>query len=194
MLKFISRFFYKYRFIISEIFHKKIIPLSCEFVRPDQIELAPKVYVGHHSTFCCHRNKISIGKNSKIYPFVLIEAINEGVIIGENSTVNQFSIIRAYGKVDIGKGVRIGPSVQILALNHVFSDPKLWIYEQGITGTGISIQDNVWIGGNAIILDGVNIGKNCIIGAGSVVTKNIPSNSLAVGNPCKVIKKIVSKI
>jgi maltose O-acetyltransferase len=54
----------------------------------------------------------------------------------------------------------------------------------------VTIGNNVWIGGGAIICPGVSIGDNCTIGAGSVVTKDIPSNSIAVGNPCKVIKSI----
>ncbi|WP_404441898.1 hypothetical protein LG307_11355 [Sutcliffiella horikoshii] len=54
----------------------------------------------------------------------------------------------------------------------------------------VTIGDNVWIGGNAVILPGVTIGDNAVIGAGSVVTKSIPENSLAVGNPCKVVKEI----
>ena len=54
----------------------------------------------------------------------------------------------------------------------------------------IKIGNNVWIGGNVIVLPGVNIGDNVVIGAGSVVNKDIPSNSMAVGIPCKVIKKI----
>ena len=54
----------------------------------------------------------------------------------------------------------------------------------------IEVGNNVWIGGNVVVLPGVKIGDNCVIGAGSVVVKDIPENSVAVGNPCKVIKKI----
>ena len=54
----------------------------------------------------------------------------------------------------------------------------------------IEVGNNVWIGGNVVVLPGVKIGNNCVIGAGSVVTKDIPDNSVAVGNPCKVIKAI----
>ena len=54
----------------------------------------------------------------------------------------------------------------------------------------VKIEDGVWIGGGAIILPGVTIGRNSVIGAGSVVTRSIPANSLAVGNPCKVIKQL----
>lgn len=54
----------------------------------------------------------------------------------------------------------------------------------------ITVGNNVWIGGNVVVLHGVTIGDNVVIGAGSIVNKNIPSNSVAVGNPCKVIKKI----
>ncbi len=58
------------------------------------------------------------------------------------------------------------------------------------TAKPITVGDNVWIGGNAVILPGVTIGRNSVIGAGSVVTKDIPDNVVAVGNPCKVIKHI----
>ena len=54
----------------------------------------------------------------------------------------------------------------------------------------ITVGNNVWIGGNVVVVPGVTIGDNCVIGAGSVVTKDIPANTLAVGNPCKVIRNI----
>ncbi|HBO38687.1 MAG TPA: hypothetical protein DD638_08465, partial [Pasteurellaceae bacterium] len=63
-------------------------------------------------------------------------------------------------------------------------------YEYGIP---VEIGNNVWIGGNVVILGGVTIGDNVVVGAGSVVTKNIPANSLAVGNPCKVLREITEQ-
>ncbi len=81
-----------------------------------------------------------------------------------------------------------GPNVQIYTASHPL------IAEERIKGlesaNPIIIGDNVWIGGGAIVCPGVKIGKNTTIGAGSVVTKNIPDNVLAFGNPCKVIREL----
>jgi acetyltransferase-like isoleucine patch superfamily enzyme len=137
---------------------------------------------------------ITTGDNCSFEDFSVIESLKGNISFGNDSTLNQFSIIRAWGDVRIGSGVRIGPSVHIMAMKHNFDDPDKFIFEQGISGKGISIGDNVWIGGNVCILDDVNIGRNCIIGAGSVVTKDIPDNSIAVGNPCRVIKELKTYI
>ena len=91
-------------------------------------------------------------------------------------------------KVTIGNNVLFGPGVQVYTATH-----PLDILERQKTefAKPISIGNDCWIGGNSIILPGVSIGNGCTIGAGSVVTKNIPDNSLAVGNPAKVIRKLV---
>lgn len=91
-------------------------------------------------------------------------------------------------EIKIGKNAMLAPNVQIYTAYHPI-DPKLRI--SGIEyGSPVTIGDNVWIGGGAIINPGVTIGDNVVIGSGSVVTKDIPSNCVAVGNPCKVIKNI----
>ena len=82
----------------------------------------------------------------------------------------------------------IGPNVTIATANHPLEpEPraKALQYNRDVTSG-----ENVWIGAGAIIVPGVNIGKNAVIGAGSVVTKDIPENVLAVGNPCRVIRVI----
>jgi maltose O-acetyltransferase len=90
--------------------------------------------------------------------------------------------------VTIGDDCFIGPNVSIYTACHS-TDPvernsrREW-------AESVIIGDNVWIGGSVTILPGVTIGDNVTIGAGSVVTKDIPSNSIAVGNPCKVIKTL----
>lgn len=76
----------------------------------------------------------------------------------------------------------------IIPANHNFDRMDLPISRQGLTTKGINIGNDVWIGANVVILDGVEIGDGCVIGASSVVTKSIPNNSVAVGNPAKVIK------
>ena len=91
-------------------------------------------------------------------------------------------------KVKIGKNVAIGPNCGFYTATHPINAKERikWLE----SAEPITIGDNVWIGGNVTILPNVTIGENTVIGAGSVVTKNIPANVVAVGNPCKVIKKL----
>ena len=108
--------------------------------------------------------------------------------IGDNFYANYNLIILDIAKVTIGDNVMIAPNVSIYTAGH----PIHWQarnsgYEYGID---ITIGDNVWIGGGAIILPGVNIGSNSVIGAGSVVAKDVPESVIAAGNPCRVIRDI----
>lgn len=111
--------------------------------------------------------------------------------VGENFFANYNLTILDVGKVNIGNNVQIAPNVSIYTAGHpVHPDSRNTGYEYGIP---ITIGDNVWIGGNVVILPGVNIGNNVVIGAGSVVTKDIPDNMIAVGNPCKVVREITEE-
>ena len=108
--------------------------------------------------------------------------------VGENFYANVNLVILDGAKVRIGDNAFIAPNVGIYTAGHPLdaSDRNKGLeYAYPIT-----IGDNVWIGAGAIILPGVTIGDNVVIGAGSVVTKDIPACSLAVGNPCRVIRKI----
>lgn len=108
--------------------------------------------------------------------------------VGENFFANYSLTILDVGKVKIGDNAQIAPNVSIYTAGHpIHPDSRNSGYEYGIP---ITIGDNVWIGGNAVILPGVTIGDNAVIGAGSVVTKDIPANVIAAGNPCRVIREI----
>jgi acetyltransferase-like isoleucine patch superfamily enzyme len=109
------------------------------------------------------------------------------VVIGKNTSINRNSMIM--GLVTIGKNCAIAPGCVIVGSNHNFDNKKENIKEQGLSRKGIIIDDDVWFGANVVVLDGVKIGKGSVIGAGSVVTKSIPEYSIAVGNPCKIIKQ-----
>ncbi|MBM1105541.1 sugar O-acetyltransferase [Aurantibacter crassamenti] len=107
---------------------------------------------------------------------------------GENAYANFDCIILDAAPVYIGKNVMLAPGVKILTSTHPLE------YEarnSGIeTAEPIRIGDNVWVGGGVIINPGVTIGENSVIGSGSVIVEDIPSNVVAVGNPCKVLKSI----
>lgn len=108
--------------------------------------------------------------------------------VGENFFANYNLIILDVGKVCIGDNAQIAPNVSIYTAGHpIHPDSRNTGYEYGI---GITIGNNVWIGGNTCIMPGVNIGNNVVIGGGSVVTKDIPDNVIAVGNPCRVVREI----
>ena len=108
--------------------------------------------------------------------------------VGENFFANYNLIVLDVGKVCIGDNAQIAPNVSIYTAGHpIHPDSRNSGYEYGIP---VTIGDNVWIGGNSCIMPGVTIGNNVVIGGGSVVTKDIPDNMIAVGNPCKVIREI----
>ncbi|MCD8196154.1 MAG: sugar O-acetyltransferase [Lachnospiraceae bacterium] len=108
--------------------------------------------------------------------------------VGENLFANYNLTILDVGRVTIGKNAQIAPNVSIYTAGHpLHPDSRNSGYEYGIP---VTIGDNVWIGGGAIILPGVTIGDNVVIGAGSVVGKDIPDNMIAAGNPCRIIREI----
>lgn len=111
------------------------------------------------------------------------------ISIGKESSLNTGVIIDGFGGVQIGNGVRIAAYVTINTADHNFSDTNIMIKDQGYICSSVNIEDDVWIGAHSCINKGVTIGKGSIIGSGSVVVKSIPAYSIAVGNPCKVIKK-----
>ena len=109
--------------------------------------------------------------------------------IGENFYSNHNLIILDGNKVKFGDNVFIAPNCSFYTAGHPLDVERR---NQGLEyAKPITIGNNVWIGGNVCVLPGVTIGDNVVIGAGSVVNRDIPSNTVAVGNPCKVIKEIL---
>lgn len=135
--------------------------------------------------------KTLLGKTQKKFlieqPFYCDYGYN--IEIGEDFYANHNVIILDCAKVTFGNHVFIAPNCGFYTVNHPFN------VEERINGLEyalpITVGNNVWIGAGCSILPGVTIGDNSIIGAGSVVTKNIPDNVLAVGNPCRIIRELV---
>lgn len=110
--------------------------------------------------------------------------------VGDNFFANYHCVILDNGGVKIGNDVMFAPNVSLYTVGHPLdAELRNQGWEQA---KPIIIGNNVWIGGNVVILPGVVIGDNVVIGAGSVVTKDIPANSLALGNPCKVLRQITA--
>ncbi|MBC2581663.1 sugar O-acetyltransferase [Clostridium sp. DJ247] len=112
----------------------------------------------------------------------------KNIEVGNNFFANYNCTILDVGKVIIGENVQFAPNVSIYTAGHpIHPQSRNSGYEYGL---GVTIGDNVWIGGSVIINPDIKIGNNVVIGSGSVVTKDIPDNVVAVGNPCRVIRKI----
>ena len=132
-------------------------------------------------------NKFSIGEESTIEDF---SAINNGVgdvIIGDRTRIGLSNTI--IGPVKVGNDVRLAQNIVLSGLNHNYAKINNPIHEQGVSTKPIVIEDESWIGANAVVLPGVTLGKHSIVAAGSVVTKDIPNYSIAAGNPARVLKQ-----
>lgn len=160
----------------------------------NHIRLGSGVYLDQGVYLHALPGGITIGEGTFVMHHSMLHVFNfrklpqAGITIGQNCFIGEFNVIRGQGGVHIGNDVYTGPMVQIVAVNHVFSDPNRTIREQGITAQGIIIEDDVWIGANVTVVDGVTIGRGSIIGAGAVVTSDIPAYSIAIGTPAKPVK------
>lgn len=121
-------------------------------------------------------------------------------IFGKNFYANFNFTVLDCALVTIGDNVFVGPNVSIMTPIHPFipKERNMFINDKGVCtdleyAKPIIIGDNCWIASNVTICGGVNIGSGCVIGAGSVVTRDIEPNSLAAGNPCRVIRKITEE-
>lgn len=138
----------------------------------------------------------SMGENIQIMAPFFVD-YGKFIHIGENTEINMNCVFLDCNTIHIGSNSLIAPGVHIYTVFHPVKPEERFV-EHNTTGFNFAvgltkpviIGDNVWIGGSSVILPGVEIGDNTTIGAGSVVTKSIPSNVLAYGNPCRVIRKL----
>ncbi len=162
----------------------------------DGIRLASGVYLDEGVYLHALPNGITIGANTYVMNHAELHVYNfrhlphAGITIGKNCLISEFNVLRGQGGITIGDNVYTAPHVQILAVNHVYSDPSRPIIKQGITAQGIVIEDDAWIGAGAIILDGVRVGQGAVVAAGAVVSEPVRAHTVVGGVPARVIKVI----
>ena len=141
----------------------------------------PTAYVAAEAAiFTTH---LVLGEQSWIAGHALVRG---DVEFGAHTTVNPYAMIS--GRVRCGDGVRIASHVSIVGFNHGFDDPDVPIHKQKHESRGITIEDDVWIGANAVVLDGVTVGKGAVIAAGAVVSRDVPPLAIVGGVPAKVVR------
>jgi len=189
-------------YVLRSIFYKRLLRL-----------MGKGVILGKDINLRCP-NRIQLGNRVAADGGCLIDARGGGeigIIIGEDVIIGRHSAIQAKnGSIQIGKKTNIGPQCVISANNSVTLGEELLIgafcyiggglyhsertdipmVRQGMYSKGpLIIEDDVWLGAGSIVLDGIHVGRGCIVGAGSVVTRNLPEYSVAVGTPAKVIRE-----
>lgn len=171
----------------------------------NQVETRPRWYIRLLAPLYQHRGRHSVihhsvrmdtppyrqfrlGRYSVIESGACINNAVGDVIIGDYTRVGLHNTI--IGPVNIGHHVNLAQGITVTALNHNFEDSEKRIDEQGVCTTPVVIEDDVWIGANAVILPGVRVGTHSVVAAGAVVTKDVSSHSIVAGIPAKIIKKI----
>jgi len=151
---------------------------SFNFSAPDEIDKQQEIIFSLFG---------SIGSNFTVRPPFYCD-YGGNIVAGDNLYINYDCTILDCNMVYLGNNVLLAPKVQIYTAYHP-TDPQVRLSGKELAAP-ITIGDNVWLGGGVIVCPGVSIGNNVTIGAGSVVTKDIPNNAVAVGNPCRVIKTV----
>lgn len=131
-------------------------------------------------------NPFFVGEGSVVEDYAVINNGVGHVHIGQKTFIGLYDIV--IGPVSIGNNVIIAQHVVLSGLNHSYDDINLPIKDQLCTTAEIIVEDDCWIGANAVITAGVKIGKHAVVAGGSVVTKNVPPYTVVGGNPAKILK------
>lgn len=159
-----------------------------------QISLGARTYIdnfAHLEGISDHpQGGIELGEKNYVYSFCVISAAYHGYVrTGRNCSFNPGTQIFGTGGVEIGDNVLVGGLTAIIGYSHEFEDLTVPIIDQPIKGKGICIGNNVWIGAQVTIVDGVTVNDGAVIGANSVVTHDVPSDTVVIGVPAQPLRK-----
>jgi acetyltransferase-like isoleucine patch superfamily enzyme len=189
---------------LRSVFYRLIIPMDgyAAIERNVRLRFADNIRLGHG----CYLDEgvyihacpsgVKIGSNTLVMHGAILHVYNfrdlpnAGIQLGKDCLIGEYTVIRGQGGVTIGDRVYTSPMTQLIAVNHVFDDRSQPFVEQGITAEGIVVEDDVWLGANAVVTDGVHIGKGSVVAAGAVVTQDVPPHTVVAGVPARVVKEI----
>lgn len=177
-----TEIYHDFKPIISEkakIIGRGYVRLGAFTVIEDYVLLETRLYPNSY---------ISLGRRSKIKQGGILRTYDGWIEVGDRTTIGEYTIIDGHGGVTMGNCCGIAGHCYISAQNHITIDNEMIRFE-GETAEGIKIGNDVLISSNVKIVDGVTIGDGCFIGAGSVVTRDLPPNTVCYGVPCRVIRE-----
>ena len=174
-----------------------LVPLRIlreEWLRAKYLEHGARLAYGARLD-CDPGCEIRIGEGSSVRAgSLLLAKLDQGmasrIVIGTDSAINEYNNLRAAGgDIRIGNHCQIAQYCSLIAANHE-TETEGWMHHAPLDThrSGIDIEDDVWIGANAVILPGVKVGRGAVVGAGAVVTKSVPPYAIVVGNPARVVK------
>ena len=190
----------KVHFILCKMFYFLCSVPTVVLLKAKGVNISNGVFAGFPYVNRHRGSKLIIGKNCRFMSksFGNFIGINHRCMLTTNNPSSQLVVgdncgfsgtsIWCFDKITIGDNVNVGANVVIMDGDAHQNDPRAG------KNAPIVIEDNVWIGAGVTVLKGVTIGRNSLIGAGSVVVKNIPSNCVAAGNPCKPLKPLSEEI
>jgi acetyltransferase-like isoleucine patch superfamily enzyme len=171
---------------------KNVVPLIEEMC---QFRFSDRIFIGKNVSFlrgCVvladPNGLIKIEDNSTICRFAIVQSVGGKIQIGRDTVIGDFCSLYGQGSLLIGNDVMLASGVRVVPNAHSFASCEIPIRCQPCRSSGIVIEDDVWVGTNAVILDGVEIGEGSVIGAGAVVTKSVPAGSVVVGVPGRVVR------
>ena len=172
--------------------------LDADRLGPDVLATYWRLYFPSAMRAICKKKFRHFGNNADFRPGAYAIACSK-ISIGSNVVIRPGTMLSADTRdgdelsIEREDDVLLGPGVHIYVDNHAFHDLSIPVIEQGHYLTKpVKVERGAWVGAGVIILPGCLIGKNAIVGAGSIVTKDIPPFSVAVGNPARVVKKLTT--
>lgn len=155
-----------------------------------RISIGPKCQIERGAVLDLREGgSITAGRKCRLRRGSMLIPYGGAIRIGEDFSLNPYSVLYGHGGLSIGNSVRIAAGCVIIPANHVFKDPHTAIRDQGLTKLGIVIEDDVWVGANVTILDGAHISRGCVIAAGSVFRGQTEPFGVYAGIPARMIRK-----
>ena len=161
----------------------------------------PRVHIGRNVRIwrnvkieVLYGGEIWIGDNTELMDGVLIWTYGNDIRIGNNCSINPYTVIYGHGTTQIGNDVLIAAHSMVVPSNHKTSERNSLIREQGLTEFGIVIKDDVWIAHGCSILDNIIVEKGTVVGAGSVLNQSTEEFGIYVGSPARMVNKRGSNV